>query len=85
MRAPTYPPPPPERKRRKRRSLLLSFLGFGFAAAVVVFVVVAAGAGYMLWKYSKDLPDYDSLAKYEPPVMTRIHAHNGALIAEFAR
>ena len=85
MRAPTYPPPPPARKRRKRKSLLLSFLGFGFAAAVVVFVVASAGAGYMLWKYSKDLPDYDSLAKYEPPVMTRIHAHNGALIAEFAR
>ena len=34
---------------------------------------------------SKDLPDYESLAKYEPPVMTRIHAHDGALIAEYAR
>ena len=34
---------------------------------------------------SQDLPDYESLAKYEPPVMTRIHAHNGALIAEYAR
>ena len=39
----------------------------------------------MLWKTSQDLPDYESLAKYEPPVMTRIHAHNGALIAEYAR
>jgi len=87
MRTPVYPspPPPPSRKRRRHKSLLLSFLGFGFAAAVVSFLAVSAVAGYMLWKVSKDLPDYESLAKYEPPVMTRIHAHNGALIAEYAR
>ncbi len=63
----------------------MSFLGFGFAAAVVLFLVGSAGAGYVLWKFSRDLPDYESLSKYEPPVMTRIHAHNGALIAEYAR
>ena len=28
---------------------------------------------------------YDSLANYEPPVMTRIHAHDGSLMAEYAR
>jgi penicillin-binding protein 1A len=93
MRTPLYPPhdsrPPelqPSRPRRKRRrSLLLSFLGFCFAAAVVLFFAASAGIGYTLWQASKDLPDYESLAKYEPPVMTRIHAHNGALIAEYAR
>jgi len=84
MRAPVIPPPArPKRKRRK--SLLLSFLGWGFALLVVLFVVGSAGVGYVLWQTSKDLPDYESLAKYEPPVMTRIHAHDGALIAEYAR
>ena len=39
----------------------------------------------MIWQTSRDLPDYESLSKYEPPVMTRIHAHNGSLIAEYAR
>ena len=34
---------------------------------------------------SKDLPDYEVLAKYEPPVMTRIHANDGNMIAEFSR
>ena len=34
---------------------------------------------------SNELPDYEVLAKYEPPVMTRIHANDGSLIAEFAR
>ena len=85
MCTPLYPPPPPIHKRRRRKNLLLSFLGFGFAAAVVTFFAASAAAGYMLWQISKDLPDYESLAKYEPPVMTRIHANNGALIADYAR
>jgi penicillin-binding protein 1A len=63
----------------------LSFLGFSFGAFVVLFIVGSAGAGFLLWRVSKDLPDYESLAKYEPPVMTRIHAHDGSLIAEYAR
>jgi penicillin-binding protein 1A len=86
MRAPaTLPPALPKKRRKKRRSLLLSFLGWGFGLSVVGFMAVAAGAGYLLWKASKDLPSYESLANYEPPVMTRIHAHDGALIAEYAR
>jgi len=64
--------------------MLLRFLGFLFAAGVIVFVVVSAGAAYMLWKVSEDLPDYASLREYEPPVMTRIHAADGELVAEYA-
>ena len=86
MRAPILPPPvEPKRKRRRRRSWLLSFLGFGFGSAVLLFLVGSVGAGYMIWSAAKDLPDYESLARYEPPVMTRIHAHDGSLIAEYAR
>ena len=85
MRAPVFPPPSAPREKKRRRSWLLSFLGFGFAASVVLFLLGATGAGYLLWKASKDLPDYESLAKYEPPVMTRIHTHDGSLISEYAR
>ena len=85
MRPPVYPPPAQPRKKKRRRSWLLSFLGFSFAAGVVLFLAGSAVAGYLIWKASKDLPDYDSLAKYEPPVMSRIHAHDGSLIAEYAR
>lgn len=89
MRAPQHshrniPPRPPAPKRR-RKSWLLSFLGFSFGALVFISVVGAAGVAYGLWTISKDLPDYQSLSQYEPPVMTRIHAHDGALIAEYAR
>ncbi len=46
---------------------------------------LAVAAGVLLQTFNADLPDYDSLAQYEPPVMTRIHAADGQLMAEHAR
>ena len=79
----TAPNKPP--KVRRRHGFLLRIFGFMFAASLIVFVAVAAAAAFILWKVSKDLPDYEVLAKYEPPVMTRIHANDGNMIAEFSR
>ncbi len=82
----TAPVRPTEPKRRRRRGgLLLRFFGFIFAAGMIVFVAAAGAAAFVLWKVSQELPDYEVLAKYEPPVMTRIHANDGNLIAEFSR
>ncbi|GLQ07063.1 penicillin-binding protein 1A [Sneathiella chinensis] len=49
----------------------------GLAAGGAVF--------YGFWHFGKGLPDYAQLASYEPPVMTRVHAADGSLIAEYAR
>jgi penicillin-binding protein 1A len=65
--------------------LFLRFLGFLFAAGTILFVVGVAGAAGLLWHFSKDLPDYSQLQDYEPPVMTRVHAGDGSLLAEYAR
>ena len=65
--------------------LLLRFLGFLFAVGTILFVVGGAVASYFVWKYSQDLPDYTQLQNYEPPVMTRIHATDGSLLAEYAK
>lgn len=65
--------------------LLLRFLGFLFAAGTILFVVGVAATSGLLWHFSKDLPDYSQLQDYEPPVMTRVHAGDGSLLAEFAR
>src|SRR5512138_3983491 len=65
--------------------LLVRFLGFLFAAGAIVFVVGAVAATSLIWHYSKDLPDYSQLQDYEPPVMTRVHASDGSLVAEYAR
>ena len=78
--------PPMRRKKKKRpKSFMLQFIGFAFTAGVFLFIAGSAVAGYFLWQVSRDLPDYDKLAEYEPPVMSRIHANNGNLIAEYAR
>src|SRR3954470_22321156 len=65
--------------------LLLRFLGWIFAVRTVVFLVAVIGAAGMLWHFSKDLPAYSQLQDYEPPVMTRVHASDGSLVAEYAR
>jgi len=65
--------------------LFLRFLGFLFAAGTILFIVGIAGTAGLLWHYSKDLPDYSQLQDYEPPVMTRVHAADGSLLAEYAK
>ncbi|HEX4408359.1 MAG TPA: penicillin-binding protein 1A [Xanthobacteraceae bacterium] len=65
--------------------LLLRFLGFLFAVGTILFIVGIAATSGLLWHYSKDLPDYSQLQDYEPPVMTRVHAADGSLLAEYAK
>src|SRR5688572_10334023 len=64
---------------------MLRFLGFLFASGFVIVCGLAVGAGYISWQTQEDLPDYKQLASYEPPVMTRVHAADGSLIAEYAK
>ena len=75
---------PPTVRRKSSRSLLLQLLGFAFAAGGILLVGGASAIGLVFWHYSKDLPDYEVLAHYQPPVMTRVHAGDGSLIAEYA-
>jgi penicillin-binding protein 1A len=65
--------------------LLLRFMGFLFAAGTILFLVGVAATAGLIWHFSKDLPDYSQLQDYEPPVMTRVHAADGALLAEFSK
>src|ERR1700733_8177901 len=60
------------------------FIGFIFAPGAIVFVIVAAVVGAVIFKFEQDLPDYTQLKNYEPPVMTRVHASDGSLLAEYA-
>ncbi len=64
--------------------ILLRFLGFLFAAGTILFVVGVGAVAAVLWHFSRDLPDYSQLRNYEPPVMTRVHAADGSLLAEYA-
>lgn len=72
------------KKPRKKGNIWLKIFGFLFAVGCIGFFAVTGAVAYYVWDVTKDLPDYEVLAKYEPKVMTRIHANDGNLIAEFA-
>ncbi|RWN99546.1 penicillin-binding protein 1A [Mesorhizobium sp.] len=64
---------------------MIRLIGYFFGIGTALALLVAAGVAIYISHLSKDLPDYEVLAKYEPPVTTRIHASDGALMAEYAR
>ncbi|HUZ73618.1 MAG TPA: penicillin-binding protein 1A [Stellaceae bacterium] len=56
---------------------------------LVLLLVLAAGAGaavaaLAVWYFGRDLPDYKQLANYQPPIVTRVYAGDGRLMAEYA-
>ena len=58
-----------------------------FGIFTFLMLCMLAGIGgvlWVFWSFGSDLPDYAKLADYEPPVVTRIHAGDGALLAEYA-
>ncbi|MBB4236553.1 penicillin-binding protein 1A [Rhizobium esperanzae] len=64
---------------------MVRLFGYFFGMACVLFLVAAAGVAIYLANVAKDLPDYAVLNSYAPPVTTRVHAGNGALMAEYAK
>lgn len=66
-------------------SIMIRLIGYFFGLASVLALGVAVVAAVYLAGVTKDLPDYEVLSSYAPPVTTRFHAGNGALMAEYAR
>jgi penicillin-binding protein 1A len=64
---------------------MIRLIGYFFGIGAVFFLGVAGAVALYLGSVTKDLPDYEVLNSYAPPVTTRMHAGNGALIAEYAR
>ncbi len=55
-----------------------------FGLILIVAVLGGAGVLYVFSYYGRDLPDYTQLANYDPPTVTRVHAGDGRLLAEYA-
>ena len=62
----------------------LRFTLISLSLLVLAAAAVGGGTLYVLHTYGRDLPDYRQLATYDPQVMTRVHAGDGRLLAEFA-
>ena len=65
--------------------LIARFSDSVFATGAILFVLGAVGGRGHCLAFLEDLPDYTQLQNYEPPVMTRVHAADGSLLAEYAR
>ena len=61
------------------RFLLIGLSALGILAAAGIVAVFL-----LLRHYSEGLPDYRALADYKPKVVTRVHAGDGELLAEFS-
>ena len=64
---------------------MIRLIGYFFGIATFLGLLVAGVVGIYIGHLTKDLPDYEVLARYEPPVTTRVHASDGSLMGEFAR
>ncbi|WP_421848772.1 penicillin-binding protein 1A [Oricola sp.] len=64
---------------------MLRLIGYLFGIGTVLFLVVAAAVVIYVGDLTKDLPNYEVLAQYEPPVTTRFYSSDGQLMGEFAR
>lgn len=67
----------------------MRWLGYAFLWLVSLGFLGAIGAvaamAFVINFYSQSLPDYSQLKKYEPPIVTRIYAGDGRLLAEYAQ
>ncbi|MDB5505624.1 MAG: penicillin-binding protein [Devosia sp.] len=64
---------------------MIRIIGWCFGLAMFGLLGAVAFAAVYINQISADLPDYSALKDYQPPVTTRVHAADGALLAEFAR
>ena len=55
-----------------------------FFVTLFLGLLAFTGVLWVFWKWGQDLPPYHQLSRYEPPVASRVHAGDGALLAEFA-
>ncbi len=63
---------------------MLRTIGMLFRLGLLGVVLAGGTVGYAVYHYSKDLPPHAQLADYYPPTLTRVHAGDGRLLAEFA-
>lgn len=63
---------------------MLRFLSWALTLTFIFAVTGALGVLSILYYFGRGLPDYEQLAQYEPPVVSRFYASDGRLFAEYA-
>ncbi len=55
------------------------------AAFLLLMLICSAFGFYIFKKYSENLPDYEQLKNYTPPITTRLYAADGSLLSEYSK
>ena len=55
------------------------WLIYGISCFLVLGSAVAVAVVFLLYSYGRGLPEYEQLAHYKPPVVTRVHGGDGRL------
>jgi penicillin-binding protein 1A len=63
---------------------ILKLVRFLFVLLVAAAIAGAGAGGLLIWHFGRDLPNFQQLAHYEPPITTRLQAGDGRLLAEYA-
>jgi penicillin-binding protein 1A len=63
---------------------IIKLVRFLFVCIVLLAIAGGGVVGLTIWYFGRDLPDYQQLAHYEPPILTRVHAGDGRLLAEYS-
>src|SRR6202140_166839 len=74
------------RRRREKSWRLFGRIVFGVLATIFVAILCAAGtvAG-LVYTYSRNLPDINKMADFQPSRSTRVYARDGTLLAALYR
>jgi penicillin-binding protein 1A len=60
-------------------------LGFWFSILMVGVILAGLFVLPVFMYFSKDLPDYNQLAEYDPPTISRVYSGDGELMVELAK
>jgi len=63
---------------------MVKLIRFLFVCAVILAIAGAGFAGITIWYFGRELPDFQQLANFQPPITTRVQAGDGRLLAEYA-
>jgi len=66
------------------RAIMRKWLIAGASLLLTLIILAVGGLAGVIWYFSRHLPDYAQLADYQPATMTRLHAADGRLLAEYA-
>lgn len=64
---------------------MIRILAFLFSLLSIGVVIGLGSVAGVVWFYSRDLPSFESMAEYHPPLITRVYARDGRPIAEYLK